>query len=218
MLTMDDALDRLAAKFCGQCAAKLPVAGDQCPACGALPVTTRHELAEALAEPGALAEAEAKDLRAEAERLRDESVSKSRAADRVLHLSSLLNARDRAQAALEDAHERQRQADGVLREAQEAEAAAAAPMREAYENHRKAAQAEEAARRLGKGPTAEMEALGRLNAAAAVLARYQAPCRKPLRPRKLPRPSPTTPLWTCRRPRKRATRRSGDMSIPGTSR
>ena len=150
MLTLDDALDRLAAKFCGQCAAKLPVAGDQCPACGALPAVTRTELAEALAEPGALAKAEADELRAEAERLRDESVAVSCAADRVLHLSSLLNARDRAQAALEDAHERQRQAAGALREAENAEAAAAGPAREAYASHHRAVQDEEAARRLGK--------------------------------------------------------------------
>ena len=51
-------------------------------------------------------------------------------------------------------------------------------MREAYDLHRKAEQDEEAARRLGKGPAAEMEALGRLNAAAAVLARYQAPLQE----------------------------------------
>ncbi len=44
-----------------------------------------------------------------------------------------------------------------------------------YELHRKAAQDEEAARRFAKGPAAEVEALGRLNAATAVLARYQAP-------------------------------------------
>ena len=175
MLTMDDALDSLGAKFCGQCAAKLPVAGDQCPTCGALPAVTRNELAEALAEPGALAKAEADELRAEAERLRDEMMAKLREADRVEHVSSLRNARDRAQDALEDAHERQRQADSALREAQKAEEAAAAPMREAYDLHRKAEQDEEAARRLGKGPAAEMEALGRLNAAATVLARYQAP-------------------------------------------
>ncbi len=93
---------------------------------------------------------------------------------------------DRAQAALEDAQQRQRQADGTLREAQKAGEAAAAPMREAYENHRKAAQAEEAARRFAKGPAAGMETLGRLNAAAAVPARYQAPCRKPPQPRKPP--------------------------------
>ena len=178
MLTMDEALDSLGAKFCGQCAAKLPVAGDQCPACGALPAVTRTELAEALAEPGALAEAEAKDLRAEAERLRDEAVSKSRAADRVLHLSSLLNARDRAQAALESAHERQRQAAGALREAEKAEAASAGPAQEAYANHHRAVLDEEAARRLGKGPTAEAEALDKLTVRAAVLARYQAPLQE----------------------------------------
>ena len=102
-------------------------------------------------------------------------MAKLREADRVLHVASLRNARDRAQDALEDAHERQRQAGSALREAQKAEEAAAAPMREAYDLHRKAEQDEEAARRFAKGPAAEIEALGRLNAAAAVLARYQAP-------------------------------------------
>ena len=178
MLTMDEALDSLGAKFCGKCAAKLPVVGGQCPKCGALPAVTRNELADALSEPGALAEAEADELRADAARLRDEMMAKLRGADRVLHVASLRNARDRAQDALEDAHDRQRQADSALREAQKAEEAAAAPMREAYELHRKAEQDEEAARRLGKGPAAEMEALGRLNAATAVLARYQVPLQE----------------------------------------
>ena len=68
MLTMDEALDSLGAKFCGQCAAKLPVVGGQCAGCGALPAVTRNELADALSEPGALAKAEAAELRAEAER------------------------------------------------------------------------------------------------------------------------------------------------------
>ena len=178
MLTMDEALDSLGAKYCGQCAGKLPVAGGQCPACGALPAVTRTELADALAEPGALAKAEAAERRAEAERLRDEMMAKLREADRVEHVSALRNARDRAQDALEDAHDRQRQADSALREAEKAEAAAAAPMREAYDLHRQAEQDEEAARRLGKGPAAEMETLGRLNAATAVLARYQAPLQE----------------------------------------
>ncbi len=178
MVTMDEALDSLGVKFCTACAAKLPVVGGQCAECGTLPVLTRNELADALSEPGALARAEAAELRAEAKRLRDEMMAKLREADRVEHASSLRNARDRAQAALEDAHERQRQADGVLREAEKAEAAAAAPMREAYELHRKAAQDEEAARRFAKGPAAEIEALGRLNAATEVLARYQAPLQE----------------------------------------
>ena len=72
MLTMDEALDSLGAKFCTSCAAKLPSPGDQCPACGAIPAVTRTELADALSEPGALAKAEAVELRAEAKRLRDE--------------------------------------------------------------------------------------------------------------------------------------------------
>ena len=175
MLTLDDALDRLGAKFCGQCAAKLPEPGGQCPACGALPAVTRTELADALSEPGALAQAEADELRASAARHREQMMADLREADRVLHAAALRNARDRAQTALEDAHERQRQADAAVREAGKAEAAASAPMREAYELHRKAEQDEEAARRFAKGPAAEIEALGRLNAAAAVLARYQAP-------------------------------------------
>ena len=178
MLTMEEALDSLGAKFCTSCAARLPVAGGQCAECGAIPALTRAELADALAEPGALAKAEAEEHQAEAVRLRDEMMAKLREADRVLHVSSLRNARDRAQAALEDAHERQRQADAAMREAEKAEAAAAAPMREAYELHRKAAQDEEAARRFAKGPAAEIEALGRLNAATEVLARYQAPLQE----------------------------------------
>ena len=178
MLTMEEALDSLGAKFCTSCAAKLSVAGGQCAECGAIPALTRAELADALAEPGALAKAEAEELQAEAVRLRDEMMAKLREADRVLHVSRLRNARDRAQAALEGAHERQRQADAAMREAEKAEAAAAAPMREAYELHRQAAQDEEAARRFAKGPAAEIEALGRLNAATAVLARYQAPLQE----------------------------------------
>ncbi len=178
MLTMDDALDRLGVKFCTACAAKLPVPGDQCPECGAIPAVTRTELAGALSEPGALAQAEVDELRASAAQHRDQMMADLREADRVQHVAALLNTRDRAQTALEDAHERQRQADGVLREAEKAEEEAAAPMREAYDLHHKAEQDEEAARRFAKGPAAEIESLGRLNAAAAVLARYQAPLQE----------------------------------------
>ena len=89
-------------------------------------------------------------MRAEAARLRDEAVAKFRAADRVLHVSSLRGARDRAQGALEAAHEHLQHAETVLAGARHGEALAAAPMREAYELHRKAEQDEEAARRLGK--------------------------------------------------------------------
>ena len=117
-------------------------------------------------------------MQAEAVRLRDEMMTKLREADRVLHVSRLRNARDRAQAALEDAHERQRQADAALREAEKAEAAAAAPMREAYELHRQAAQDEEAARRFGKGVEAETDALYKLDAAARVLERYRVPLQE----------------------------------------
>jgi hypothetical protein len=177
-LTLDDALDSLAAKFCGACGEGLPSPGDQCAACGALPVVTRTELAEALAEPGALAKAEAAELRAEAERLRDQMMARLREADRVMHLGSLRNARDRAQAALEDAHDRKRHAEGVLREAKRAVEVAAGPLHEAYELHHKAEQDEEAARRLGKGPAAEAEALDKLTARATILARYREPMQE----------------------------------------
>ena len=33
MLTMDDALDSLAAKYCGECGEGLPIPGDQCGQC-----------------------------------------------------------------------------------------------------------------------------------------------------------------------------------------
>jgi hypothetical protein len=98
-----------------------------------------------------------------------------READRVLHVASLLAARDRAQTALEDALERARQAAGAVGEAERAEGEAAKPAQEAYALHHRAAQDEEAARRLGKGPAAEAEALDKLAARATVLARYQAP-------------------------------------------
>lgn len=102
-------------------------------------------------------------------------MAKLREADRVLHVASLLVARDRAQVALEEALERARQATGAAGEAERAEAEAAKPAQEAYALHRRAAQDEEAARRLGKGPAAEAEALDKLAARATVLARYQAP-------------------------------------------
>ena len=175
MLSLEDALEQLAQKHCGQCAARLPAAGQRCSKCGAVPFVTRHELAAQLAEPGALAQAEAGELRAEAARLRDEAVAKFREADRVLHLSSLRSARDRAQDALEDAHGRLRDAHEAAGHAGTAEAAAAEPAREAYEQHRKAAQDEEAARRFGLGPAAEAEAADKLTVRATVLARYQGP-------------------------------------------
>ena len=178
MLTMDEALDSLGAKFCTSCAAKLPVAGGQCAECGAIPALTRAELADALAEPGALAQAEAAERRAEAEHLRDQMMAKLREADRVEHVSRLRNARDRAQAALEDAHDRQRQAEAAVREAEKAEAAAAAPMREAYELHRKAAQDEEAARRFGKGVDSRDGCSLQAGCRQPVLERYRAPLQE----------------------------------------
>ena len=55
---------------------------------------------------------------------------------------------------------------------------AAAQLEEAVETHRRAALAEEGARRLREGPAAETDALTRLNAATEVLARYQVPARE----------------------------------------
>ena len=56
--------------------------------------------------------------------------------------------------------------------------AAAGQLAEATETHRRAALAEEGARRNKEGPAAETETLARLNAATDVLARYRIPAEE----------------------------------------
>ena len=82
------------------------------------------------------------------------------------------------QLALDAALSELEQAEKVLEDADRVAAAAAAQLEEAVETHRRAALAEEGARRLREGPAAETDALTRLNAATEVLARYQVPARE----------------------------------------
>lgn len=174
-MTQEETLDALGAKFCHACGMRLPSPGDQCAGCGALPTVTRAELAAALtAEPGLPACKQAEALRGEAADLMAGAVGKLREADQVLHVDALSRAADYAQGVLEAAIGERKQAGVLLSQAEDAEAEAAGPLAEAYQVHQAAALAEEAARRLGRGPGAEAETLIRLNAAVDVLGRYKA--------------------------------------------
>jgi hypothetical protein len=174
-LSMSQALDEELPRYCGECGVELPQRGAQCAGCGALPEVTRAELEEVLSEPGRLARIEADRLRGEGDALIQEGKARHLQAARVLAAAAAETERDAAQDALSVALGDLEQANTVLEDAGRAEAGAAAQLAEADGNHRQAIQAEEAARRLRKGPAAETDALARLNAATDVLARYRAP-------------------------------------------
>lgn len=177
-LTPEAALDRACLKFCGQCRAALDPPGSQRPACGHLPPVTRPEMREKLAaEPGSIARLEAEALREEGAALLADAERKFRAADAVLHADALTRLRDFAQGVHETAISERQQAGTLLKAAEDAEARTRAPLADAFGNHRAAAAAEETARRMRHGANAETTALLRMNAAAAVLARYQEQAR-----------------------------------------
>lgn len=171
---LESMLDAITAATCPGCGLELKPAGSQCAACGTLPPVTREELAEALSAPGALAEAQALQVRARAVAKIAEAERDLRAADRLVAVDALMTAWDLAEAKLDTAQEAHKQAAGMLEAAAAAEQQAAGPLREAEQNHREAVQGEEAARRLRKGARAETDARLRLVAATDVLSRYQA--------------------------------------------
>ena len=171
--TISEAQAYLLARSCAECGTALPSPGDPCPACGALPEVTGPELAEHLDGPRALAAVQARKLRAEASALQDAMLSKHLEADRVLHLAALEERRNRAQAEMEVAVAQRRERTAPLKSAQKAEAKALAALTDARAEHADLARAEETARRMRAGVTAESEAALRLRLATDVLARYQ---------------------------------------------
>jgi len=174
MLTVDAALDILLPHACKHCGAKLPAPGEPCGACGELPPTTRAEMAEQLAGPVAPAKIEAARLMEEGHDLRAAASAKYAQADTAVHVAELTQARDAAVAALETALDREETLEPAVDRARIAERAARGELETAQAAHRKAARAEERARRTRRGPEAEAEALLRLRAADTVLARYSA--------------------------------------------
>ena len=177
-LTMSQVLDAELPRCCGECGTELPERGAQCAACGWLPEVTRPELEETLSEPGRLARMEADRLMAEGRQFQQEAESRFLAGRRVLAAAAAEAERDTAQAALDAALTELGQAEAALEDADRVAVTAAAQLEEAVETHRRAALAEEGARRLREGPAAETDALARLNAATEVLARYQVPARE----------------------------------------
>ena len=171
--TTDDAAAFLLDRACRECGTALPSPGDPCPACGVLPAVTGPELAEHLDGPRALAAVQARALRQEASVLQDQMLAKHLEADRVLHLAALEERRSRAQAELEVAVAQRREKTAPLKSAQKAESKALAALEQAGAEHAELARAEETARRMRAGVTAESEAALRLRLATDVLARYQ---------------------------------------------
>ena len=181
-MTIDDLLDTVLARCCSECGTELPERGGQCQACGALPAETRPEAEERLRDdPDAFTSVARKAARAEAARLREEAAglqaqmrAKFAAADRAVYMAELELTADAAGRELTAARAAEQRAAEALRAARSAEDDAAAELADAAQLHRTAQRDEEAARRLRKGPRAEVDAKLRLDAAQEVLGRYQA--------------------------------------------
>lgn len=172
--SLEDVLDRVCAKFCGECGEPLDPPGSQCAACGALPRETRAEAGERLAaEPDPVARAEAERLREEARETVAAAHRLLRDADAAEHRSLLRKDRDAARVRLDAASAGLEGAEAALELAVRAEEMAAGPFADAYGVHQQAVTAAEEARRLRKGAEAEVEAQMRLEKAAGVLARYR---------------------------------------------
>ena len=172
--TLDDLLDRVCAKFCGECRTRLSPPGSQCPECGQLPSETRQEAAERLMnEPDLLDQAEAWRMRKEAMAMLAAAERLFREADAEEHRSVLRKARDAAEGRLDAASGGLEEAESALEIAVQAEELATGPFADAYNVHQQAVTAAEEARRLRMGAAAEVEANVRLEKAAGVLARYR---------------------------------------------
>ena len=172
--TLDDLLDRVCAKFCGECRTRLSPPGSQCPECGHLPPETRQEAAERLmSEPDLVDQAEAWRMRKEAMATLGAAERLFREADAEEHRSVLRKARDAAEGRLDAASGGLEDAESALEIAVQAEELAAGPFADAYNVHEQAVTAAEEARRLRMGAAAEVEANVRLEKAAGVLARYR---------------------------------------------
>lgn len=185
-MTVDDLLDTILARYCGECGEELPRRGDQCPACAALPEETRAEAEERLrTDRAAFAAAEAKVVlgvvAAEAARFREDAEEHRRqmresyaAADLAELIAQLQLAASAAGRDLDAAREDEKQAGALLAGAVLAERESAGGLADAEQVHQGAWRKAEAARRLRKGARAETDAEVELAAAAKVLGRHQA--------------------------------------------
>lgn len=185
-MTLDDLLDTILARYCGECGEELPRRGDQCQACAALPDETREEAEDRLrADRAAFSAAEAKvvlgAVAAETARLREEAEDHRRqmrdafAAADLAELTALLQlAASTAGRDLDAAREDEKQAGALLADAVRAERESAGELADAEQVHQGARRKAEAARRLRKGARAESDAEIELAAAAKVLGRHQA--------------------------------------------
>jgi hypothetical protein len=168
-----EALEYLLGTTCSGCGGTLPGPGEPCGACGRIPDVTAPELAGDLDGPVALAAVEAAKLRAEAWQMHDLAVAKMAEADRAVFTARLQVRQAGAQRALDEHTRRYKSLHGPRSAARKAEEKAAAELADATRQHADIAKAEETARRMRHGVTAETEAAIRLERATAVLRRYQ---------------------------------------------
>ena len=173
MMTTAEALEYLLGTTCGGCGGTLPGPGEPCAGCGRIPDVTAPEMAGDLDGPLALAAVEAAKLRAEAWTVHDAAVAKMAEADRALFAARLQIRKNEAQRALDEHTRRHKSFYGPRTAARKAEEQAAAELAEATRQHAEIARAEETARRMRHGVTAETEAAIRLERATVVLRRYQ---------------------------------------------
>jgi hypothetical protein len=177
--TIEELLPRFLDPDCGRCKEPLPEPGQPCPGCGAVPEHTRAEVEERLAEPGAIAVIEARDLRVAACQLVDQIRGLLRAADMVEHVASLERQRDEIAALLSAARSAEATCDKELQQAQRTEEGARAAVEDSLGNYTAHSDAWDAATKTKPKPSARERTrlLADLNAAGPILEADQAALR-----------------------------------------
>jgi hypothetical protein len=176
-LTVEELLPRFLDPDCGRCKEPLPEPGQPCPGCGAVPEHTRAEVEERLAEPGAIAVLEARDLRLAAWQLVDQVRGLLRSADMVEHIADLERERDAIAAELAPARAGVKRLSRELKQAQGRDAEAAKAGEDSLAKYNRLADALKAAQKTKADLDTRTEARMRLNAAGPELEADQAVAR-----------------------------------------
>jgi hypothetical protein len=163
-----DLLEDLLDRHCTACGEALPQPGQPC-ACGAVPRVTRAEAEERLAKPGAVAVIRAARIRMDVRKRQQQDAAALREADMIEHVSRLEMARDEAAAKLPGPKAEAARLARGLDKARARERDAAAQEDDARANHKRTADAYEAARRTRADAAARTAALTLANTSATVL-------------------------------------------------